>query len=48
MRFPCQVRLKSIGLPPPNSTAAELGTKAGNINQKPLRATIIASIGSRF
>jgi len=24
------------------------GAKAGNINQKPLRATIIASIGSRF
>ncbi len=46
MRFPRQERPKSIGLPPPKMTAAELGKKAGSINQKPLRATIIASIGS--
>src|SRR5512145_2847130 len=36
-RFPFQLLPKSIGVPPPNSTAAEFGTYAGSISQKPSR-----------
>ena len=38
MRLPFQLLPKSIGMPPPKMTAAELGTKAGTITQKPRRS----------
>ena len=47
MRLPFQVRPKSTGVPPPNSTAAEFGINAGRNRKMPLSATRIRSIGGR-
>ena len=44
MRFPLQVRPRSTGAQPPNSTAAEFGNSAGRKRNMPLRAAEIMSI----